>query len=172
MEPSGQVDAWSIGLTNHWPYDPKVRHFFDLTNHSHDVIQLIGSTVHWSYAWWRHQMETFVALLALQVVRGIHRSLVNSPHKGQWHGALIFSLICTWTNFWINDHNTGDLRRHRAHYDVTVMDYIYAPEVLWIAVKMVISHKNSIFANFARVVSLMRWDIDPPHLRDGSTRQP
>ena len=27
-------------------------------------------------------------------VRGIHRSPVNSPHKGQWHGSLIFSLIC------------------------------------------------------------------------------
>ena len=27
-------------------------------------------------------------------VRGIHRSLVNSPHKGQRRGALIFSLIC------------------------------------------------------------------------------
>ena len=27
-------------------------------------------------------------------VRGIHRSPVNSPHKGQWHGALLFSLIC------------------------------------------------------------------------------
>ena len=27
-------------------------------------------------------------------VRGIHRSPVNSPHKGQWRGALIFSLIC------------------------------------------------------------------------------
>ena len=31
-------------------------------------------------------------------VRGIHRSPVNSPHKGQWHGALMLSLICTWTN--------------------------------------------------------------------------
>ena len=38
--------------------------------------------------WWRHQMETFSALLAL--VRGIHRSPVNSPHKGQWRGALMF----------------------------------------------------------------------------------
>ena len=28
-------------------------------------------------------------------VRGIHRSPVNSPHKGQWRGALMFSLICT-----------------------------------------------------------------------------
>ena len=27
-------------------------------------------------------------------VRGIHRSRVNSPHKGQWRGALMFSLIC------------------------------------------------------------------------------
>ena len=27
-------------------------------------------------------------------MRGIHRSPVNSPHKGQWHGALMFTLIC------------------------------------------------------------------------------
>ena len=27
-------------------------------------------------------------------VRGIHRSPVNSPHKGQWRGALMFTLIC------------------------------------------------------------------------------
>ena len=27
-------------------------------------------------------------------VRGIHRPPVNSPHKGQWRGALMFSLIC------------------------------------------------------------------------------
>ena len=31
-------------------------------------------------------------------VRGIHRSPVNSPHKGQWRGALMFSLICAWIN--------------------------------------------------------------------------
>ena len=35
-------------------------------------------------------------------VRGIHRSPVNSPHKGQWRGALMFSLICVWINSWIN----------------------------------------------------------------------
>ena len=29
-------------------------------------------------------------------VRQIHRSPVNSPHKGQWHGALKFSLIYAW----------------------------------------------------------------------------
>ena len=52
---------------------------------------------------------------------GIHRSPVNSPHKGQWRGALMFSLICTWINGWVNKGEAGDLRRHRARYDVTAM---------------------------------------------------
>ena len=54
-------------------------------------------------------------------VRGIHRSPVNSPHKGQWRRALMFSLICVWIQGWINNREAGDLRRYRAHYDVTVM---------------------------------------------------
>ena len=54
-------------------------------------------------------------------VRGIHRSPVNSLHKGQWCGALVFSLICVWINGWVNNDEAGDLRRYRAHYDVTVM---------------------------------------------------
>ena len=53
-------------------------------------------------------------------VRGIHRSSVNSPHKGQWREALLLSLICAWTNGSANHQNAGDLRLHRAH-DVTVM---------------------------------------------------
>ena len=54
-------------------------------------------------------------------VRGIHRSPVNSPHKGLWRGALIFYLICTRINGWVNNGHAGDLRRHWPHYDVTVM---------------------------------------------------
>ena len=54
-------------------------------------------------------------------VRGIHRSPVNSPHKGQWRRALMFYLICAWINGWVNNREAGDLRRHRAHCDVTVM---------------------------------------------------
>ena len=54
-------------------------------------------------------------------VLGIHRSPVNSPHKGQWHGALMFSLICAWINGWVNTREAGDLRRHRAHDVVTVI---------------------------------------------------
>ena len=65
-------------------------------------------------------METFSALLAF--------CAGNSPvtgefpaHKGQWRGVLMFSVICSWINDWVNTREAGDLRRHRAHYDVRVM---------------------------------------------------
>ena len=41
-------------------------------------------------------------------VQGIHRSPVNSPHKGQWRGALMLSLICVWINGWVNNGGAGD----------------------------------------------------------------
>ena len=46
-------------------------------------------------------------------------------HKGQWRGILIFSLICAWINGWVNNGEAGDLRRHMAHYDTTVMNSVY-----------------------------------------------
>ena len=73
-------------------------------------------------SWWRHQMETFSALLA--VCAGNSPLPVNSPHKGQWRGALMFSLICAWINAWVNDREAGDLGRHRAHYDTIIMSRI------------------------------------------------
>ena len=54
-------------------------------------------------------------------VRGIHRSPVNSPQKGQWRGALMFSLICVWINGWVNNREAGGYRRYCAHYDIIVM---------------------------------------------------
>ena len=54
-------------------------------------------------------------------VRGIHRSPVNSPHKGQWRGTSMFSLICVWINGWLNNREAGDLRGYRTHYDVSAM---------------------------------------------------
>ena len=67
----------------------------------------------WNSAWWRHRCWSFVP--------GIHWSPVNSPHKSQWRGALLFSLICAWINGWANNCKAGDLRCSCAHYDVTVM---------------------------------------------------
>ena len=54
-------------------------------------------------------------------VQGIHRSPVNSPHKGQWRRAFMFSLICVWINGWVNNREAGDLRRYRVHHGITVM---------------------------------------------------
>ena len=54
-------------------------------------------------------------------VRKIHRSPVNFLHKGQWRGALMFSLIYAWINDWANNRKAGDLRRYPVHYDVIVM---------------------------------------------------
>ena len=57
-------------------------------------------------------------------VRGIHRSQVNSTHKGR-RGALRFSLVYAWINGWVNNREAGDLRHHRAHYEITVTLYGY-----------------------------------------------
>ena len=54
-------------------------------------------------------------------VRRIHRSPMNSPPKSQWCVDLMFPLICALTNSWANNREAGDLRCHRANYDVTVM---------------------------------------------------
>ena len=57
-------------------------------------------------------------------VQGIQRSPADSPHKGQWCEALMFSLICARLNSCVHSCEAGDLRCHCAHYDVTVNIYI------------------------------------------------
>ena len=76
-----------------------------------------GALLFFVVTWWRHQMETLSALLALSA----RNSPVNSPHKSQWRAALMFSLICASMNAWVSNREAGDLRRHRAHYDVIVI---------------------------------------------------
>ena len=62
---------------------------------------------------WRHQMEIFSALLTL--------CAGNSPVKGNDAGLWCFLWSAPWINGWVNNREAGDLRRHRAHYDVIVM---------------------------------------------------
>ena len=57
-------------------------------------------------------------------VQRIHQLPLNSPHKRQWHGALMFSLICAWLNCWANNRDASDLRHHPAYCDVTVMPHL------------------------------------------------
>ena len=64
-------------------------------------------------SWGRHQMEVFSALLAI--------CAGNSPHKGQWRGVLMFTFICARIDGWVNNREAGDMRRHRAPYDVIVI---------------------------------------------------
>ena len=64
---------------------------------------------------WKHFSSYWLILW------GIRRSPVNSPHRGQWRGAFVFSLICAWINVWINNGGAGNLRSPRAHYHVIVI---------------------------------------------------
>ena len=103
-------------------------HFYG--EHSHHISWRSTHFLHLNFlfSWCRHQMETCSASLAFvrgihRWLRGIHWSPVNSPHPDQWRGALMFSLICAWTNGSVKNQDAGDLGRHRAHYDVTVMRF-------------------------------------------------
>ena len=73
--------------------------------------------------WWSHQMETFSALLAL--CDRISPFIGELPSQSQWRGALMFSLNCAGTNSWVNNRDGGDLKRHRAHYDVTIIKLLW-----------------------------------------------
>ena len=70
-------------------------------------------------AWWRHQIETFSALLA--ICAGNSQVTGEFPAQSQLRGPLMFSLICAWIISWVNNREAGDLRRHRVYYDVIVM---------------------------------------------------
>ena len=86
---------------------------------SWDSIQKLISNQ--SSTWWRHQMEKFSALLAL--------CAGNSPVTGEFPAqrpvtrGFDFYFVCAWTDGWVNNRDTGDLRCHCVHYDVTVMTY-------------------------------------------------
>ena len=103
---------------------PQFFHYVDISNCRLQLLFVLHLDIFNEDTWWRHHMEAFSALMTL------HRSPVNSPHKGQWREALIFSLIDAWTNGWVNNRDAGGLRRHCGHYDVTVMVGQYPVNVL------------------------------------------
>ena len=94
-----------------------------LTCHRYGQPAKDTATEAWKSPWLKHDdvIKWKHFLCYWPFVRGIRWSPVNSPHKGQWRGALMFSLICVWINGSINNREAGDLRRYRAHYDVIVM---------------------------------------------------
>ena len=108
-------------FTFHNTHDYIAAVFNKLSGHrrAHQAGHAFNIKPNHSFSWWRHQMETFSAQLVL--CAGNSPVPVNSPHKGQWRGALMFSLICVYINGWVNNREAGDLRRHYSHYDVNVM---------------------------------------------------
>ena len=73
---------------------------------------------YWVYrnTWWRHQMETWSR-------NWFCEGDLQATATGQWRGALMFSLVCAWTNDWADNRDAGDLRRHSAHCDAIVMQF-------------------------------------------------
>ena len=43
------------------------------------------------------------------------------PNTKASDASYVFYFICAWIHGWVNNREAGDLRRHRAHYDVIVM---------------------------------------------------
>ena len=97
-------------------------------------------------------------------VRWIHRPPLDSPHKGQWRGALMFSLIFAWTNGWAKSRDAGDLRRHPAHYDVFVMNQ---SEVLVLSLQQIIHFEMILYGVYLinYHMRLFRRLIDDSHLK-------
>ena len=122
------IDLLSIGTlcrnSVQWNLNEDIEMFID-----ENILQNVSHFVRASLSWWRHQMETFSALLAL--CAGNWPVPVNSPHKGQWRGALMFSLICARIKDWVNNREAGDLRRHHGHYDVNVMWWLSCSLNAW-----------------------------------------
>ena len=95
--------------------------FYKFTTHNKYSVMLtysINCAVFDDVTKWKHFPRYWL------FVRGIHRSLVNSPQKGQWCGALMLSLICAWINRRVNNREAGDLRHPQTLYDVSVMSLI------------------------------------------------
>ena len=87
------------------------------------------------YTAWRMQkdMDTFPRHWPYVVKSIGHR--LSPVWNGQWREALMFSLMCIWTNCWANSWVAGDLRRHGAH----AASLPTMATLAWITLKLVIT---------------------------------
>ena len=67
-------------------WNPRVIHGSSKARCVYTISCFIVCQLHPQESWWRHQIATFPRYRPF--VRGNHRSLVFSPGKGQWRGAL------------------------------------------------------------------------------------
>ena len=125
-----------------WPIDQYTQHMnitYCCHHYGNDETNVISVCLHDDVIKWKHFPRN------LPFVRGTPRSPVNSPHKGQWRGALMFSLI----NDWVNNREAGDLRRYGAHYDVSVMYIIINERCLYYCPIFIIKKHIKIQSNIS-----------------------
>ena len=106
-----------LPITCYWCIDHG-SHVTLITSYPSVNKRTVAYAIYPIYTWWRHQMETFSALLAL--CAGYSTVTGEFPTQRPVTRALMFSLIRAWINSWVNNREAGDLRRHLAHYDVNV----------------------------------------------------
>ena len=106
------MNQWSISYVMHSDLQ---RCWRDMGWSHGKVNYILCGSIHDYVIKWKHFPHYW------PFVWGIHRWPVTSPHRWQWRGAFMFSLICNWTNGWVNNWDAGDLRWYHAHYVINVM---------------------------------------------------
>ena len=137
-------------------------HFSNTTIHFHRTIVLKSCTeLGWIIVslcayltWWRLYMGTFSASL------GTGEFTSQKPVVRSFD---VF-LICTWTNCSANNRDTGDLRRHCAHFDVTVVNNDQRNEQSYMSTRCALLYgrgSRTAMDNFRlAVIGLINWYID------------
>ena len=110
-----------------------VQNYVSLVEAWHKILMCESCCSH--FVWGRH--DNIIAIIWTKTdpihwrIYGVRGRLVNifisiqliQFSSIQWRRAWVFSVICAWINSWVNNREAGYLRRHRAHYDVILMDW-------------------------------------------------
>ena len=102
-----------MNITKHsddikWKHFP---HYWPFVRYKYDVMN-------YNQTWWRHQMETFSALLALCAGNSLVTSELSSQRPVTWSFDVFFYLRLN--KLLSKQPRCCDLRHHHVHYDVTV----------------------------------------------------
>ena len=120
------LSVWQQNITK--IYEAHVAYIFIITLNLHTAVKR---------GWWRHQMETFSALLALS--GGNSPVTSEFPPQRPVTRSFMFSLICAWINGWVNNREAGEGRHHSAHYDVIVMGQTHSTRDVLICIGLRLS---------------------------------
>ena len=92
--------------------------------------------------------------------------------SGQWSGSFVFSLICAWTNGWVNNQDVGDFdvgflrnvintlrpRQDGRHLPDDTYKWIFLHENVWISIKISLKFvPNGPISNIPALVQIMAW---------------